>query len=545
MVRELTTQFNTDEQKWFIANLYMYLNYHQIEDYPINLENIWKFIGFASKANSKKTLKNNFILGQDYKITEDGRDNGRFTTETVMLNIDTFKNLCMIAKTEAGKKIRKYHIKLESIYNKLTQEDYIVYQEQLKAQILQIKEESIVEMKKQKHNVLVDLLKYKKCIYFQEVKSPMKDVTLIKIGSSKSIEIRNKSLKKTFGTDGLFLEVFECNSLFRDIERNILNDPLFKKNKYNVPLENGHVSNEIVMVSVDFSYEQLVSLVKRHISDTTEHDLTPLQVLESKRIDLEFKKYDLIDKALDLKMSSFEIINVLNSPIAEPEEIIQEVPIETPVSKVKNLVKKTKNFGRKIQKIDPDNLHVIIETYKDMETLLNTEHDCSETGIRTAIVENRIYKNYRWIFVNDNEQSQIQPTVVSKKSGCMVVFEVNETRTEILNHFKSLGDFAKHLKISKCKARNIIDKKTKYNECYYIYYNDCKYSLIQKYPNEIPIHTPAGSIKVKSIHPLTKEETIFPSLKHAHDAYKIHHKTVHRAIEGKRIANGHYWEYVL
>jgi hypothetical protein len=54
----------------------------------------------------------------------------------------------------------------------------------------------------------------------------------------------------------------------------------------------------------------------------------------------------------------------------------------------------------------------------------------------------------------------------------------------------------------------------------------------------------APGIKVKAINPLTKEETIFPNLRHAHDAFKIHHKTVHRAINEKRIANGHYWEYV-
>ena len=33
-----------------------------------------------------------------------------------MLNIDTFKNLCMISKTEKGKEIRKYYlIKFETI----------------------------------------------------------------------------------------------------------------------------------------------------------------------------------------------------------------------------------------------------------------------------------------------------------------------------------------------------------------------------------------------------------------------------------------------
>jgi len=32
-----------------------------------------------------------------------------------MLNIDTFKNLCMLAKTKRGKEIRKYYVKMEEI----------------------------------------------------------------------------------------------------------------------------------------------------------------------------------------------------------------------------------------------------------------------------------------------------------------------------------------------------------------------------------------------------------------------------------------------
>ena len=38
-----------------------------------------------------------------------------------MLSVDTFKNLCMIVKTEKGKAIRKYYVKLEN--NKLIKEE--------------------------------------------------------------------------------------------------------------------------------------------------------------------------------------------------------------------------------------------------------------------------------------------------------------------------------------------------------------------------------------------------------------------------------------
>ena len=70
-------------------------------------------IGFAHKKNAKRTLENNFIKDEDYKIlllrTDDGNENllirmdeqvssrnlggAGLNKETVMLNIDTFKSL--------------------------------------------------------------------------------------------------------------------------------------------------------------------------------------------------------------------------------------------------------------------------------------------------------------------------------------------------------------------------------------------------------------------------------------------------------------------
>jgi phage anti-repressor protein len=60
-------------------------------------------IGFANKGNAMKTIKSNFTKDEDYKVAlfrmEKRKNEGGFNKEDVMLNIDTFKNLCMLAKT--------------------------------------------------------------------------------------------------------------------------------------------------------------------------------------------------------------------------------------------------------------------------------------------------------------------------------------------------------------------------------------------------------------------------------------------------------------
>jgi hypothetical protein len=107
MVQLLSEEFTEREQQWYLANLFMYLNYHPTNDFPINLENVFKMIGFANKGNAKRTLENNFTQDEDYKINVLPRETIRTGPdgEQILLNVDTFKNLCMIAKTPEGKDI--------------------------------------------------------------------------------------------------------------------------------------------------------------------------------------------------------------------------------------------------------------------------------------------------------------------------------------------------------------------------------------------------------------------------------------------------------
>lgn len=110
-VKLLDETFTEDEQRWYVANMFMYLNYHPTNEYPINLEDVYKLIGFANKGNAMKTIKNNFTTEDDYKVrlfhTEKRKNEGGFNKEDVMLNVDTFKNLCMLAKTDKGERNKK------------------------------------------------------------------------------------------------------------------------------------------------------------------------------------------------------------------------------------------------------------------------------------------------------------------------------------------------------------------------------------------------------------------------------------------------------
>ena len=68
LIDKLKEHFSEDEQRLYVSNLFLYLNYHHVDDFVVNLETVWKFIGFCNKGNAKRTLENNFTENRDYKI---------------------------------------------------------------------------------------------------------------------------------------------------------------------------------------------------------------------------------------------------------------------------------------------------------------------------------------------------------------------------------------------------------------------------------------------------------------------------------------------
>jgi hypothetical protein len=70
MIKLMNEEFTESQQQFYSCNLFMYMNYHPTDDFPINLENVFKMIGFANKGNAKRTLENNFTKDEDYKLTD-------------------------------------------------------------------------------------------------------------------------------------------------------------------------------------------------------------------------------------------------------------------------------------------------------------------------------------------------------------------------------------------------------------------------------------------------------------------------------------------
>lgn len=113
LVEHLNETFSQTEQQWYIANLFVYMNYHPTNDFPINLDDVYKMLGFANKGNAMKSIKSNFTKDEDYTSSVVPKEKscwGGSGGDKIMLNIDTFKNLCMMVTDSIGYSIKALHI---------------------------------------------------------------------------------------------------------------------------------------------------------------------------------------------------------------------------------------------------------------------------------------------------------------------------------------------------------------------------------------------------------------------------------------------------
>ena len=66
LLNKIKEKFNEEQQKLFVSSFYCYLNYDKNKDFVVDLDNVWKWLGFNQKYNSLRVLEKNFILDKDY-----------------------------------------------------------------------------------------------------------------------------------------------------------------------------------------------------------------------------------------------------------------------------------------------------------------------------------------------------------------------------------------------------------------------------------------------------------------------------------------------
>lgn len=137
LMNTVKNEFKNNQQQLFIGSFYCYLNHHPTNDYVVDLDNIWKWLGFNRINDCKRVLTKYFKENDDYKITlcnsAKRKNEGGFNKEQIMMNIKTFKKLCLKTRTDKADEIHEYYLKLEELIQETLKEQTEEYEQEVKA----------------------------------------------------------------------------------------------------------------------------------------------------------------------------------------------------------------------------------------------------------------------------------------------------------------------------------------------------------------------------------------------------------------------------
>jgi very-short-patch-repair endonuclease len=120
LLQKLRETFTEFQQQLYAAFQHCHDNYDLTNDYIIDLDHVWEWLGFSQKSRAKVLLEKNFDLGSDYKMTntvsreQNGNSRGGHNKQVFLMNLETFKCLCLKAKTPRARIIQDYYIKVQN-----------------------------------------------------------------------------------------------------------------------------------------------------------------------------------------------------------------------------------------------------------------------------------------------------------------------------------------------------------------------------------------------------------------------------------------------
>ena len=265
-INKIKENFTETQQQLFVSSFYCYLNYNQTMDFVIDLDNVWKWLGFSTKQKSKLLLEKYFIIDKDYKVLlnpqvkQTNETRGGHNKEIFMLNIRTFKLFCIKAGTEKANEIHEYFVKLEEIMNEIIKEECLELKHKLENQKLsnQLEKELLREK-----TILEQFTVNTQCVYYGIIDNTNENKEqLVKYGNSNNLQQRVEQHKKIY-TNFRLVNAFKVDNKLH-IENAIKNCQEIIPHKRTIEIKNTNYTELLAINNITF--EKLDVIIKNIIT---------------------------------------------------------------------------------------------------------------------------------------------------------------------------------------------------------------------------------------------------------------------------------------
>jgi hypothetical protein len=385
---KIKEHFTDFEQQLFLSSFYCYLNFDPINDFVIDLDNIWKWLGFSQKVNAKILLEKQFIVDKNFTKSlllqqkQSTHTKGGHNKEIYMLNIDTFKKFCLKAGTKKADEIHDYYIKLEKIIQNILQEESIELKLQLEQEKNKLKTiliQTEVEKEKLKEDTIIEQFPLNtQCIYIGMINnktlgkpnSKMYQETVIKFGQSNNLSERVKCHKNTYDNFRLYAAFKVKNKI--EIE-NAIKKHTVLKNRLRSIMINDICYRELIALDDDLFKIKNIEEYFKEIIKENEYNVENYNLLLKKNDELQNEIYKLKDELNEkdniIKNNSNKI-NKLEHDITD--EIKLKICSNYAICK----------YGYFLYAYQYEDMKFIcsISRQKDYETINNTLNDLHKNG---------------------------------------------------------------------------------------------------------------------------------------------------------------------
>lgn len=201
---KIKENFTDMEQQLFLTSFYCYLNYHPINDFVIDLDNVWRWLNFSTKQKALIMLEKNFKINNDYinllnlegKQVLNEKKHGGHNKQIIMMNLKTFKKFCLRAGTKKADEIHNYFVKLEIIIHEVLEEEA----KELKQKLLLIENNKLYEKEKAVEQTLINQFPVNtECVYFGKIDNTNEsNEMLIKFGHTNNLYNRVLDHRKNY-----------------------------------------------------------------------------------------------------------------------------------------------------------------------------------------------------------------------------------------------------------------------------------------------------------------------------------------------------------
>jgi len=557
LIAKVQSKFSDYEQKLFLTSFYCYLNYDYNKDFLIDLDNIWKWLGFGQKANAKMLLEKQFVLGNDYikpatvqQKLQPGAKGGH-NKETFMLNVNTFKKFCMKAGTKKADEIHEYFIKLENVLHEIILEE----SDELKQKFTQLEDKTKqeYELKLETQKVLERekvLLKEYATIgamfYIIKVKSLENKQYVIKIGESRrGVADRYREHKNKY-EECILLDCFAVTRS-RDFETFIKDHDLIRPNKYKT-LEGHETELELFLIGKNLSYQTLLNIINNNIKYFNNNDNSKLE-LENEQLKLLLEMQTTRNDNVVIH-ELVQTVKHLSSKIDKLESMIEKlaVPTTTAIPKiVTGFQDPLKTLGPRVQKINPETLE-LVNVYESVTEVMREDGRIKRPSINKAVMENTIYHGFRWLLVDRETDPNIlmnpSPTKQTKVQNLGYIAQINKEQTEIINVYldrKTAAHFNGYESVSALDTP--VKNFSLTNGFYYKIYTNCdarfKESFEEKHGTPLLYKNGVGQYDLEN--KLQKE---FICKYDCMKQLKISDKTLAKALDKDKQYNGFYYRTI-